>query len=88
MDCYGISHLLTIRPAESTARDLSNANCLHIELDDDFEKDDLLLHMDRMLSHIKSAITAGTGVLIHSFQESHIWLPFAAYRELLLPFFL
>lgn len=81
MDSYGISHLLTIRPAESTARNIVNAKCLHIHMDDDFEKDDLVLYMDSMLQHIKSGVIGpdGTGILIHSFTESHIRLPLAAY---------
>jgi len=80
-DCYGISHLLTIRPAESTTRDINlpTATCLHFELDDGFEKDDLVLYSERIVDFIKSGITQGTGVLIHSFDESHIQFAFAAY---------
>ena len=83
MDSYGISHILTIRPAESSARDIPNAKCLHVSMDDNFEDDDLVLYTDTMLQHIKSGVSgpSGTGVLIHSFEESHINLPFAAYRK-------
>jgi hypothetical protein len=79
LDCYEISHLLTVRPSESTAKDLTNATCLHIAMDDDFQKDDLVLHVDRMIDFIKSGLTKGTGVLIHSLELMHIRLAFAAY---------
>lgn len=79
LDSYGISHMLTIRPAESTAIEFPHATCLHIDMEDDFEEDDLVLHTGRMSDFIGMGSKDGTGVLIHSFEEQHIQLALSAY---------
>lgn len=80
-DCHNISHLLTIRPSESTATasHLPSISCLHISMGDDFETDDLALYLDRTSDFIKTGLSEGSGVMIHSFEDSHLRLAFAAY---------
>lgn len=76
MECYGASHLLTIPPSESTARDLPSVSCLHVEIP---KEDDLLLHLNVIINFIREGLNSGTGVMIHSFEDTHIRLALAAY---------
>jgi len=77
---HRVTHLILVEPAEHSALDVLPVDSLLLKLGDKFS-DQLAGDLARSTAFIKTAIEPGGCVLIHSFQDMHVRLIFAAYRR-------
>ena len=77
---HKVTHLILIEPAERSALSAPSVVRLLLQLSDE-GSNQLASDLERSTAFIRTSVDAGGCVLVHSFQDMHVRLIFAAYRR-------